>query len=419
MKRHTEWNATKDFKMNRIITLLAVLTALLSGCKPHPLPQAEMPILAWYSITVPYLTEENHKMLKDCGFTVSFSDIKSMEDGWKALEMGEKTGIKVMYSCPEMYERPEEVVAAVKDHPALYGYFLRDEPVVADFPGLAAFSARVTAVDKEHPQYLNLFPNYVNPAALGCTYEEYVQAFVRQVPLPQLSFDYYPVTIEGIRQTWWENLEVIARESRKAGIPFWAFALSTAHEIYPVPTLPSLRLQMYTNLAYGAQCLQYFTYWNSTGVKENGPVNPPGEKSPVYDIVREMNAEVQARAGVFVGATVEDVSHIGIPWPEGTEPPFLSHSGKYLPAGVKPLETLPEGISVLDTGGYGLLVSQLRNGADRYLVLVNRSLTEAFDYRIGFRKAVCTVNRDRSIGRLKKGEHSLHLAEGDCAIFRL
>ena len=88
---------------------------------------------------------------------------------------------------------------------------------------------------------------------------------------------------------------------------------------------------MYTNLAYGAQCLQYFTYWNSTGVKENGPVNPPGEKSPVYDIVREMNAEVQARAGVFVGATVEDVSHIGIPWPEGTEPPFLSHSGKYLP----------------------------------------------------------------------------------------
>ena len=76
-----------------------------------------------------------------------------------------------------------------------------------------------------------------------------------------VSFDNYPVTNEGVRQLWYENLMIIAEESEKAGLPFWAFAMSVPHWNYPVPTLASLRMQMYTNLAYGAQGLQYFTYW--------------------------------------------------------------------------------------------------------------------------------------------------------------
>ena len=54
--------------------------------------------------------------------------------------------------------------------------------------------------------------------------------------------------------------------------------MATKHWKYPHPTLATLRLQMFSDLAYGAQGLQYFTYWtpvNSEGFDyEFGPDRP-------------------------------------------------------------------------------------------------------------------------------------------------
>ena len=47
--------------------------------------------------------------------------------------------------------------------------------------------------------------------------------------------------------------------------PLALFACDVAHNVtdyvYPVPTVAMLRLQMYSNLAYGAQGLQYYRYY--------------------------------------------------------------------------------------------------------------------------------------------------------------
>ena len=121
---------------------------------------------------------------------------------------------------------------------------------------------QIKAADSTHFCYLNLLPNGVDEQALGDTYRGYVNRFINEVQLPLVSFDCYPVIGDQVRHNWYENLEIIADESKKANLPFWAFALSTAHTPYPIPTMSELRLQMYSNLAYGAQVLQYFTYWN-------------------------------------------------------------------------------------------------------------------------------------------------------------
>jgi hypothetical protein len=63
------------------------------------------------------------------------------------------------------------------------------------------------------------------------------------------------------RSDFYANLEVCSTKAREAGIPFWAFALTTAHLSYPVPTMGQLRYQVYSNLAYGAQGIEYYTYW--------------------------------------------------------------------------------------------------------------------------------------------------------------
>lgn len=388
------------------LTVAALLAALLSaGCaREAGTPEAELPILAWYSIPAEHLSLERFQELKEAGFNINFSHIGSFEDAVKSLDYAEQAGVKVMFTCQELRTDTENTVLKVKDHPALYGYFLRDEPANNDFPDLAEWAAKIKAVDPDHVIYLNLFPNYAPDEVLGSTYPEHVRKFIDEVKLPLVSFDFYPVTEGGIRERWWENLEVISRESAAAGLPFWAFALSTAHKPYPVPTMASLRLQFYTDLAYGAQGLQYFTYWNpvpGTWDFHDAPIDLDGNRTPVYDLVKAMNVELQARAGVFVGAKVLSVRH----------------AGETVPPGVTPLGELPAPLTTLDTHGNGAVVSMLENGPYRYLVIVNRSLDAGFDYDIAFSGKVSVIGRDGKATRFS-GKAPMHLEEGDCAIFR-
>ena len=152
----------------------------------------------------------------------------------------------------------------------------------------------------------------------------------------------------------------MAAESERTGKPFWAFALSTAHMEYPVPTMGQLRLQMYSNLAYGAQALQYFTYWNpgtETWDFHQAPVNQQGLRSRAYEEVRTLNQELQRRAAVFMGCRVLSVRHLGAEIPQGT----------------RRLDTLPPHFLQIDSRGRGALVSHLVNGNLNYVVIQNTS----------------------------------------------
>ena len=127
-------------------------------------------------------------------------------------------------------------------------------------------------------------------------------------PTPFISYDHYGIVNNEIRGNYYQNLEIISEEARKLGKPFWAFALSTAHGSYPVPNVAQLKLQMYSNLAYGAQGLQYFTYWNpgtETWNFHEAPITPEKKRSSVYDFVREVNAELQKRNFVFMRSKEE------------------------------------------------------------------------------------------------------------------
>ncbi|MBO6160012.1 MAG: beta-galactosidase [Bacteroidales bacterium] len=389
------------------IMAAALASLLLAGCGGKAdIPEATLPILAWYSIPAEHLSVERFQELKEAGFNINFSHIGSFDDAVKSLDCAQQAGVKVMFTCRELFTDPENTVKKVMDHPALFGYFLRDEPVNKDFPDLAAWADRIKAVDPDHVIYLNLNPNYAPEEYLGSPYREHVHKFIEEVRLPLVSFDFYPVTESGIRERWWENLEDISQESAAAGLPFWAFALSTAHKPYPIPTMASLRLQFYTDLAYGAQGLQYFTYWNpvpGTWDFHDAPIDLDGNRTPVYDMVKAMNAELQTRAGIFVGAKVLQVRH----------------TGETVPPGVTPLTDLPEPLTTLDTHGKGAVVSVLENGGVRYLMLVNRSLDEGFDYDIAFARKVERIGRDgKAVKVPAKGTQTFHLEEGDCAIFR-
>ncbi len=370
--------------------------------------QPEIPILAWYSIPGgEFATEERYQELRDAGFTLTFPHINNYEDAVTALDLSAKVGMKCIFMCPELEKEPEETAKKVMNHPGLGGYFLRDEPGNDALDALGEWARRIQSVDNEHPCYLNLLPVH---AYAHDWYPEHLELFCQKVPLPQISYDHYPIKDGGqgifLEPRFYENLEMVSAKAKEVNKPFWAFALSTAHNSYPIPTIGHLRLQQYSNLAYGAQCLQYFTYWNpgtETWNFHQAPITQDGQRSPLYELVREFNQELQRRAEVFVGCTVESVYHVG----------------DNLPPHTKPLPALPEHFLELDTHGKGALVSTISNNGKCYVLVQNTSPTESLQLNMRFDNQVMMIRRDNSQVQANKYGPLFILPEGDVVIFQI
>ena len=330
--------------------------------KPHVYTNPtgdEFPILAWFSLLGDQVTKERYEEMAEAGFNISFSHFGSDEQIEQALEASIGTGVKILVNCGA------ESVKRFCHHPQTVGYFLRDEPTGADFPALAKLAEDIRKVDDTKLLYLNLFPNYVSPEHLGAeSYAAHVAQFIKEIKLGMVSFDHYPVIFDGVRRdNFYANLEDVAAESKKAGVPFWAFSLSTAHDPYPVANRAAMRLQIFTNLAYGAQGIQYFTY-TSPGTEtwnfHNAPIDANSQRTEVWDRVAEINHEVQTLKDVFLGAEMIKVRH----------------TGENIPAQTVALAEgdLPQQIAKVEADGEGVVVSQLKNGSKRYLMVVNRDI---------------------------------------------
>jgi hypothetical protein len=394
----------------RLICLALILPGLIvqSAFSQEKLQSnGHIPILGWYSIPPEEASPARYLEMKEAGFDISFSFLGSPQDVQKSLDAAQKAGMKIVISCPELKTETEKIVKQFMNHPALAGYFLRDEPAVDAFTDLGNWAKRVNAVDPKHFCYVNLFPNYATPLQLGTAdYREYVNKFAKEVPLHFLSFDSYPLTsAEGVYEKWHQNLEIFSDEAKKVDKNFWGFAQSILFDNkHEDPSLATMRVQMFTNLAYGAQGLQYFTYWTPVSPTEDfrgGPITLEGKRSTVYDNIKTLNQEIKSLSRVFYGAKVKS----------------LQYFGNTIPVGTKRMSVLPAPIKVFATEGKTALVSLMENGGKHFIVIVNT------DYR---NKMSLTLSGDSSLKRvLKDGtmvpanayDSTIDVEAGDVVIF--
>lgn len=338
---------------------------------------SKIEILAWMG---PPATVDRMTEMKEAGFTISFNNFASPDAAIAGLDAARQAGVKLLVSCPQLETDPQATAQRLKSHPALAGYFLRDEPPASLFSKLADWLKKVRGEDPDHNCYINLFPNYATADQLGvATYQKYLDDFLKTVPVPYLSFDHYPVIQDGnkpptLRSEWYENLEQASAAARRTDIPLWAFALSTRHYSYPTPTIAHLRVQVFSDLAYGAQTIQYFTYWQVGGNDppfNDAPVGMDGKRTPVYNRVKQLNQEIRGLAAVFAGSRVLSIGHTGVSIPRGTR--------RYEPQSpVVELKTQEQGDS-------GAVVSVLTKGDRRFLVLVNRDINQPLPIEIRFK----------------------------------
>ncbi|MHB9034387.1 MAG: hypothetical protein ACYC6L_15245, partial [Anaerolineae bacterium] len=285
------------------------------------------PISFWVQ---PENTYENWKTVAECGFTVVPVTATSVKDGLQVLDWLKEFGIYGMIHEPRvnalMTEKRgwkdivQEVVDAYHGHPALWGYYVTDEPGYERFENLAKIIKAFQKADPEHTAFINLFPNYASPDQLGTiSYDRHVAAYLDIVKPDILSYDHYALLENGDRPEYFPNLETIRAEALRAGIPFMNIFLSTPHFNYRDPSAVDMRWQVYTSLAYGAKAIAYFTYVTPDVENyRNGPLSIYGFKTPKWDIIRQLNFEVGKLGPWLSGLTSTLVYHVGTV-PDGSD----------------------------------------------------------------------------------------------------
>ncbi len=207
--------------------------------------------------------EERYREIADANFTVVLvsGDEATMR---KKMDVCQKLGMAAITL------QLDETPANYMEHPACWGYGVRDEPGVKDFPDLAPIIDEIHAKRPGRLGLINLFPSYAAPwAQLGAeTYEEYVRLFMEQVDVDVLSMDHYPRFRPGepdTRDAYCADLDVMRRHSLKKGIPFWNCFNVMPYGPHTDPTEAQMRWQMHASVAYGARGLIYFCYVTPNG----------------------------------------------------------------------------------------------------------------------------------------------------------
>jgi len=392
--------------MNKAILIVILFTwSVFSGHGQEILcADRQIPVMVWSGIPENETTVEKFQELKEMGITINLCTYSNANAMQKALDIAQEVGMKMVTSCPELKYECEKTVRRFMHHPALEGYFLKDEPVRKDFPELGEWAGKIVGIDSSHFCFVNMIAaiHPTNTEALGTTsYADYIRTFTEEVPVQMLSFDFYPVLTEGIHERWYEGLEIFSKEAQKLDKPFWAFALASSYnELHPVPTVPALRLQMFSNLAYGAQGVEYWSYRMSQGLK-CAPIGLNGKRTIVYDRIKQVNREIQNLAGVFAGAKVVSVKH----------------TGKVIPRGTSRLTELPGPVKVFETEGSGALVSVLENGENTFFIVVNRDLKESMPYIIYGDKRLKRVLKDGAIVSASLYDSKNEIEPGDIAVY--
>jgi hypothetical protein len=370
----------------------------------------QIPVIGWIGVPEFRCTLDRYQEFKAAGFTASYWPFLNANAVEAALDVAQKAGIKVFIACPELQSNPEAIVKRFMNHPANAGYFVNDEPGLQRFSSLVSLVKRIKSVDSKHICYINLLPNVASAKQMGIgDYQLYLNNYIRHVPSDILSFDHYPVIGNGpesITPQWYKNLEMISKTARDNNKPFWAFALSVAFTPHPIATLGSLKLQVFSDLAYGAQAIQYFTYW-TPAIYPGGPnfdnaaISRDGRKTDIYDKIKQVNNEIKNFSNVFLNAKVISVAH----------------TGSVIPPGTRRFSNLPRPIAVLKTGGLGAIVSLLTNNDKTFLVVVNRDFTAPMPLSIKCNAGVNMITKDGSSIAQDQNIHNINIDPGDVAIY--
>jgi hypothetical protein len=257
-----------------------------------------------------------------------------VEGGWnlvwcseKELDVAQRHGLRGQLTDPLLVpasldnptqrEKLDAFVARVRSHPALYAYYLTDEPNAKDFPALGRLVAYLKERDPAHLAYINLFPTYANNQQLGnegdsvTAYRAHLRQYVDVVRPGLISYDHYQFAVNGDNPDYFLNLAMIRQAALEAKVPFLNIVQAcTWAPSMRVPQSDEMRYLVNTTLAYGAQGISYYVYScpGHTGMVAQADGTP----TPLYHALKTLNREFVAIASELQSRRSLGVYHAGM-----------------------------------------------------------------------------------------------------------
>jgi hypothetical protein len=317
------------------------------------------------------------KKMKECGLTVAGFVYPGTLDacqsvGLKGIVYDARTAGYDWTQVDATIARSNvtSLVAETGKHPAVYGYYLRDEPPAGYFQGLATVASLVREMAPGKWAYINCFPNYADNSQLQSTnYMDHLETFVNTVHPTVLSYDNYSIMDDGsLREVYWSNLEAMGTVARKYNLPFWNIILAAAHFNYREPTAADYRFQVYSSLAYGARGIAYFTYFApQVGNYRMAPIDQFGNETPNWHNMQNINLQIQKLAPTLLQLKSDEVYHFGS-MPNGSKGPSTNSL-------------------VTAVGGQIMAGDFTHKDGTRYVLMVNKDVRGSVPCGPQFRKA--------------------------------
>lgn len=274
----------------------------------------------------PAMTDATAQQMKEGGFNLVWCSEKE-------LDVAQRHGLRAQLTdpllAPSSLDDPakrgslDALIARVRQNPALYSYFITDEPCATNFPALGRLVGYLRTNDPAHLAYINLLPTYANNDQLGCkgdlvtAYKEHLRQFADVVKPALISYDHYQFAVQGDSGDYFLNLAIIRQFALAADLPFLNIVQAcTWTPSMRVPNANEVRYLVYTSLAYGAQGISYYVYCHPghTGAIANADGTP----TSLYSALKVMNRDFAAIAGQLQPLRSHRVYHSGM-LPAGTE----------------------------------------------------------------------------------------------------
>jgi hypothetical protein len=339
---------------------------------------------------------------------------------------------QILSRSGDVHALVDAIVADYRDHPAVWGYYLTDEPNAALFPKLGQIVARFREKDPRHVAFINLFPNYASAEQLGAkSYRDYLERYVKEVKPDFICYDHYhflgsdrtakrPASFASEQERiQWEVAHVPSKDSDRGGffnnleevrgvakahrLPFEVIVLLVTHGCYRDLSEAELRWEAFQCLAYGSSSLAWFTYWSPPDDENwhfrNAVIDWNGERTDHYEHVKRINAEVRALGNRLLGRESLAVFHVG-PEADSEVRPFTPFGS------VQALDGGRMTIGFFE-GGYALLANKnYRTATVATLALTPGTRVKQFDRATG---------KDREL-ELKENKLTVTLQPGDAEL---
>lgn len=322
------------------------------------------------------MTEKEIADMADCGMTLTMSPWtghSKKEETLRVLDLCEKYGMQLIL-CDDrthwthIHEGADNYRAAMKEayddfgrHPALFGFFLGDEPHESQMDDCT--KAYIIALEEGHGlvPYLNQNPGYADKC----------RKFVQDSGCRLLSYDRYTQMNPGPEGAvdFIRDFAQYKKLAEEVNVPMLSIMLSVGHFRYRVPGIDDFRWQMGVALACGANAIFWFTY--HTPIRNNnyrgGPISEFGEKNPSWyalkDVQRKFNRDY---ADLFNNIDYKGVYWYGKEYPiDAYTPGKQEDIEKYKLYDVSSANGTPALVSFFDGKG--------ENAGKHYVMITNNS----------------------------------------------